>query len=134
MVVAAEVRVARLNTLELINQDPRVVSLNRPVTTDDGAGGQVKAPDSSLPPQKVRIIPLSGLVWDRSNPTPDEGRTPDVTHQMIGKFDMDVKKDDWFTFSENNLPGRYIVTHVSPHRHWRTSAFLKYMEDEGARS
>lgn len=129
MTSAIETLIGRKNTRALIAEDPRDIVLNRPTRTPDGAGGYLMG-DSSLPAQRVRIVPLSGLVWDRSVTTPDEGRVPDITHQLVGDAKMDIRKGDWFTFSENDLPGRYVVVHVSPHRHFRTSANLKFLEDD----
>jgi len=68
-------------------------------------------------------------VWDRSSTSADEGRLADVTHQLIGDADADIRKGDWFQFSENDLPGRYEVVHVSPQRHFRVSANLRFKED-----
>jgi hypothetical protein len=119
---------ARVNTRAFIAADPRDVALHRPVKTADGAGGYIEG-DSQLPSQRVRIIPLSGLVWDRSDTDPDTGRTADVTMQLVGDADLDIRKGDWFPFSENDLPGRYEVVHVSPTRHYRTSANLRFKED-----
>jgi len=126
---AVEVQAARLSTRAFISADPRDVTLHRPVKTADGAGGYIEG-DSQLPSQRVRIIPLSGLVWDRSDTDPDTGRIADVTQQLVGDADLDIRKGDWFPFSENDLPGRYEVVHVSPFRHYRTSANLRYKEDD----
>jgi hypothetical protein len=125
---AIETLIGRRNTRALIAEDPRDIVLNRPTRVSDAAGGFLPGL-SSLPSQRFRIVPLSGLVWDRSTNTADEGLLADVTHQLIGDADADVKKGDWFVFSENDLPGRYEVMHVSPQRHFRTSANLKYSED-----
>jgi len=125
---AIETLMGRANTRALIAEDPRDLVLHRPTRTPDGAGGFLPG-FSSLPSQRFRIVPLSGLVWDRSTNTADEGLLADVTHQLIGDANADVKKGDWFQFSENDLPGRYEVMHVSPQRHFRTSANLKFLED-----
>lgn len=129
---AYELKVARLNTTVMIEADVRELELRRPVRTRTPAGGLTKATDILLPVQKFRVIPLSGNVWDRSDPTPDEGRLPDVTHQLLGEYNANVRKNDWFPWEEDDLVGKYIITHVSPFRHYRTSCNLRFIEDGGA--
>lgn len=129
MTAALEAHMGRLNTRAFIDADPRDVQLHRPVKIADGAGGYIEG-DSLLPSQRVRMIPLSGLVWDRSDTDPDTGRLADVTQQLVGDADLNIRKGDWFSFSENDLPGRYEVVHVSPLRHYRTSANLRFLEDD----
>lgn len=128
---AYELRVARLNTAVLIDADPRVIQLRRPTRVRTPAGGLKSTGDTILPEQSFTVVPLSGNVWDRSDPTPDEGRLPDVTHQLVGMHDADVRKNDWFPWNEDGIEGKYIVTHVSTKRRYRTSCNLRFVEDGG---
>lgn len=67
---------------------------------------------------------MSGLVWDRSKVTPDEGNIADVTEQLIGLPDADVQKNDFFAHDA----GWFKVVHVSPVRGYRKEARLQYTD------
>lgn len=131
---AAERRVGEKNTLAFIEADPvhqkPGTILRRPKTTKTAAGGVKRVEPDLLPPQLVRIVPMSGLVWDRSRTTPDEGRIQDVTEQLIGMPSLDVKPNDFFpapdNVSELDTGGWYVVTHVSPVKGYRRESRLRY--------
>lgn len=129
MGVDVELRIGRKNTLALIRADLTVVSLQRPQKVGTDAGGFVDGPPVSIPAQRFTIVPLSGLVWDRSDTTPDEGRLADVTEAMVGAWNADIQKDDWFPWSQNGIEGKYLITHVSNFRRWRTQALLRFLEE-----
>lgn len=129
MGIDAELRIARKNTVAFINADRYNVEFNRPLYMESEAGGIVSAGTDLILPQMARFVPLSGLVWDRSDTTPDEGRLPDVTEQLVMRWDADVKKEDWFPWDKDGLTGRLLVVHVSRFRHYRTSALLRFMEE-----
>lgn len=128
MGVDAELRVGRRNTDVLIQYDRSDISLQRPQKQQTDAGGYVDGPPASLPVQPFTIVPLSGLVWDRSDSTPDEGRLPDITEALVGRWNADVQKDDWFFWDQNGIAGKYIIVHVSNFRRWRTSALIRFLE------
>lgn len=127
MTSAAEARLAARNTRAFILADPVVVVFLRPVVISTSAGGRKPGPPLALPAQTMRLVPLSGNVWDRSKQKVDEGNLPDVTHQLIGMPDADVHKDDEFMIDEV----RWKVTHVSPERRNRTSANVMLMTQDG---
>jgi hypothetical protein len=127
--VATELRIGRKNTKAMIDADPIVKSILRPVRSGTESGGIKTTGYTQLPEQTFTITPLSGQVWDRSDPTPDEGRLPDVTEEVIGDFDMDIRKLDRIPWSKDGLIGYLLVVHVSRRRHYRTSALTKFMEE-----
>lgn len=129
MSIATELRIARKNTRAFIDADKTIVELNRPQMATTDAGGIISAGEDTLPPQPARMVPLSGLVWDRSDPTPDEGRLPDVTEQLVMLWNADIRKEDWFPWDRDGLRGKMLIVHVSRHRHYRTSALLRFLEE-----
>lgn len=131
---AAEYRVGVKNTLAFILANPvhpePGTSLFRPKTGRTPAGGIVRFNPEELAPQMVRIVPMSGLVWDRSRTTPDEGRIQDVTEILIGLPDLDVLMNDFFPAPDNTAAsdtgGWFVVVHVSPVEGYRKEARLRY--------
>lgn len=122
-----ERRIGVKNTKAFIDASPTEVELRRPRKEVTEAGGSRKVTPDFLPSQAFRIVPMSGLVWDRSRSTPDEGRIDDVTMQLIGMPDADVRKNDYFPAPDG---GFYLVTHVSPLTGYRREARLKFTDDE----
>lgn len=132
---SAELRIGVKNTLAFIMANPVVVEpglvLRRPkAVKSHETGGVIRVDPDLLPPQLFRIVPMSGLVWDRSRTTPDEGNIEDVTEQLIGLPDANIQKNDYFPHPDNvgetNTGGWYKVTHVSPVRGYRREARLRY--------
>jgi len=123
-----ERKVGLRNTLEFIKANETKVLLLRPDTKLTEAGGVVRTEPSLLPAQSFRIVPMSGLVWDRSRTTPDEGRIDDVTEQLIGMPDADVLKNDYFEAEDQT--GWYQVTHISPVQGYRKEARLRFSTSE----
>lgn len=118
MTTSVEKLMARRNTRAFIDADPVAVVLKRPTVEETPAGGRRRGPLRDLPPQRVRLVPLSGNVWDRSKQKVNSGNLPDVTHQLIGMPKLDIQKDDVFSLGADD----WVVTHVSPERTERTSA------------
>lgn len=114
------------NTRAFIRANPISISLNRPQKVRTPAGGWQTVDPEVIPEQTFRIVPMSGLVWDRTVTTPDEGRVSDVTLQLIGMPDADVKKNDWFEFRG----GFAQVIHVSPVQGYRKEARLNWYQDK----
>lgn len=114
------------NTRAFINAHVSQVRLLRPQVQLTEAGGVRKTNPLELKEQSFRIVPMSGLVWDRSRITPDEGRVSDVTEMLIGMPDADVKKDDYFPHDG----GWFKVVHVSPVKGYRKECRLRYTETE----
>lgn len=126
-----EERVARANTQALIDASPLIVSFLRPVKSVTEAGGQKETGYETLDPQRVTVIPLSGLVWNRSDTTADEGRLPDVTEQVVGMPDLDVEKHDRLPWDQDGQQGYLLITHVERGRRWRTSCLTRFIQEEG---
>ena len=124
---ATEYLIGVKNTLAFIKANKVEVELYRPTVVKTEAGGKVKGEPTRIDPQWFRIVPMSGLVWDRAKTTPDEGSVPDVTEQLIGLPDADVKKDDYFAAPHG---GWYKVVHVSPVTGYRKEARLQYTDNE----
>ena len=116
------------NTEAFIRAHVQLVQLRRPQLAQTAAGGVKKNPPQVLPEQQFRIVPMSGLVWDRSRTTPDEGKIDDVTEQLIGMPDADVQKNDYFPTEDGS--GWYRVEHVSPVRGYRLEARLTFLKTE----
>lgn len=128
--VNTELLVGRRNTTAMIQAEPITKQILRPVTEPTASGGFRITGLVPLPEQTFTITPLSGQVWDRSDPTPDEGRLPDVTEQIVGDWDMDIRKEDRIPWDQDGLVGYLKVTHVSRLRGFRTSALIKFIQEE----
>lgn len=114
------------NTAAFIKAHPITTKLSRPVIERTAAGGYRRTTPEVIPEQTFRIVPMSGMVWDRSTTTPDEGRVADVTQQLICMPDANVKKFDYFPHDG----GFCQVTHVSPTRGYRREARLLWYTSE----
>jgi hypothetical protein len=123
----AERLVGLRNTEAFIKANVVSIQLRRPQVTQTESGGIRKKTPKLLPRQDFRIVPMSGLVWDRSRTTPDEGSVQDVTEQLIGMPDADVEKNDYFP-GENG--GWFLVHHVSPVTGYRKECRLRYTSTE----
>jgi hypothetical protein len=128
--VNTELLVGRRNTDAMIAAEPITRAFRRPVFSETSSGGRRQTGFAQLPEQTFTITPLSGQVWDRSDPTPDEGRLPDVTEQVIGRYNMDIQKDDQIPWEQDGLVGYLLVVHVMRHRGFRTSALIRFLEEE----
>lgn len=124
---ALERRIGEKNTQAFIQANPITVKLRRPQVQRTEAGGTKRTDPDELPEQSFRIVPMSGLVWDRSRTTPDEGRVEDVTEELIGMPDADMQKFDYFP-CENG--GWYRIEHVSPVKGYRSEGRLRWMASE----
>lgn len=77
---------------EMIEANPVDVVIKRWPEVDDGAGGEVKGPPTTLPPQKMRMIDIgSNRVVDR---TTDEGRVMRPSTMFLCEPDADVQQHD----------------------------------------
>lgn len=127
--VNTELLVGRRNTEAMILADPITKQFRRPIYSDTDSGGRRKTGYNTLPEQTFTITPLSGQVWDRSDPTPDEGRLPDVTEQLIGRHNMDIQKHDEIPWEQDGLVGYLLIVHVMRKRGFRTSALIRFLEE-----
>ena len=126
---AVERRIGIRNTQAFIRANVTRVRLLRPVVIETEAGGVRKGGPDTLPEQEFRIVPMSGLVWDRSRTSPDEGKIPDVTEMLIGMPDADMEQDDYFP-NETGRGGWYKIVHVSPVEGYRREARLRWLSSE----
>lgn len=124
---ALEKRIGIKNTKAFIDANKITVQLRRPQIQRTEAGGVRKIDPDLLPAQTFRIVPMSGLVWDRSRTTPDEGMVQDVTSMLICMPDADVEINDYFP-GENG--GWYKVHHVSPVTGYRKECRLRWLATE----
>lgn len=126
---AVERRVGILNTRSFIDANPTTIVLRRPAKKQTPAGGTVRTEPEVLPEQKGRIVPMSGLVWDRSRTTVDEGVVPDVTEMLVMLPDADVMQNDFFPCG-TSLGGWFRVVHVSPVEGYRKECRLRWYRNE----
>lgn len=119
--------VGERNTRAFIEANVIRVQLRRPQTQTTESGGVRRLEPTLVDEQSFRIVPMSGLVWDRSRTTPDEGSVQDVTEQLICMPDADVRKNDYFP-TENG--GWFIINHVSPVTGYRRECRLRYASAE----
>jgi hypothetical protein len=124
-----ERRVGIRNTQAFIDANPTTIIIKRPQIKATPAGGKMKTDPITLPRQRGRIVPMSGLVWDRSRTTADEGVVPDVSEMFVCLPGTDIRQDDYFA-CETSLGGWYEVVHVSPVEGYRKEARLRWARVE----
>lgn len=123
-----ELRIGLKNTEAFIRANVVRIQLRRPQVVRTEAGGVRKTDPELLAEQEFRIVPMSGLVWDRGRTTPDEGLVQDVTEQLIAMPDADVRQNDYFPAEHGD--GWFIVNHVSPVRGYRKECRLRFFRTE----
>ncbi len=96
MVVGAEKLMDRRQIAEMIRRDPIDVQFVRRPKIETGAGGWRWGPAETLEPQRVCMIPFKRRMTDFLNNT-ELGDVPDLPYVLVGRHDLDVKKDDIFT-------------------------------------
>lgn len=115
------------NTKVFIEANKITVQLRRPKIEQTEAGGVRKVDPDLVPEQTFRVVPMSGLVWDRSRTTPDEGMVQDVTAMLICMPDADVEINDYFPAEHG---GWYKVHHVSAVTGYRKECRLRWLSTE----
>lgn len=88
---------ARRQIDALIRSDAVDIVLNRKTKVDDGAGGWKYGPSTPLKSQTVAIIPLKRRMTEFLINT-ELGDLPQLPYVIIGYPDLDVEKDDTFTW------------------------------------
>lgn len=88
----------RAQTEALIDQKPSDVVLTRPTWLSDGAGGRTKSGASTLPPQKMRLVPASPITnqENQARVTAD-GRMVTPNWLLIGLPEQDIEPYDFAT-------------------------------------
>ena len=124
MSLATERRIAIRNTREIIDGDPIDVIVVRRPKVATAAGGSTKGTPLSLPPQRIRLVPLSGNVWDRSRQQADTGNMLGVVKHLLAMPDANFQKDDTFWYNDQH----WEVVHISPEKHVRIWGNLKLLE------
>lgn len=88
---------ARRQVAAMINSDPIDIILTRTPKVPDGAGGFVKGPPAVLPSQKVAIHPFKRRFSEMLTNT-EMGDIVDYPYVIVGFPDLDIKRDDVFTW------------------------------------
>lgn len=84
----------RQGTVIFINDDPRLIALQRSTVERTAAGGQKRSALTALPPQRFRIIPQQDLPPLRQEPD-GVGIRPEFV--LLGVWDADMSPGDTFT-------------------------------------
>jgi hypothetical protein len=82
---------------ELIRRDLVVLSFHRRPKIDLHGGGWRWGPELTLQPQELALIPFKRRMTDFLLNT-ELGHLPDLPYVFLGRWDLDVAKDDWFTW------------------------------------
>ena len=118
----AELIMRRKNVAEFILADPRSIVITRlgePKKT--AAGGRLPGETEVLPPQTVRIVQnvrryTAGIV------NAEAGDIPNGTYVIIGRYNLDIQKDDSFEVAGE----KYIVLGISKLREESTLGTLDF--------
>jgi hypothetical protein len=116
---AAELRAQRMITHSFILADANLITLYRSSTTSDGAGGTVHNPPTPLPPQTMRLIPLSDGADERLTA---DGKMVRPTYMLQGDYNADLQRGDTFTTEQ----GRYEVVFVNENRQYQVKGEVVY--------
>lgn len=106
----SELDMRREATADIIEAEGVLIALMRdPAPVADGAGGFVASSDADAepqPPAKRYLAPSAVNVRSGNlrQEDPDElGRRAQVKYVMIGPYDDDVQKNDWFVYNGQKL-------------------------------
>lgn len=87
---------------QLINDDPIMVVFRRREKIDTHGGGWKWGPEVSLPPQEVALIPFKRRMTEFLVNT-ELGNVPDLPYVLLGRWNLNIQKDDWFTYGGDKL-------------------------------
>lgn len=127
---ALELKYQRRATANIISSAPTSITLWRNgESTDDGAGG-------SLPVLPVQTAPrlryFAGLVGGARTSTPgqsfhtnDDGDRQVTRYILVGEYDDDIRKGDWFFIGA----AKYKVYEIAADRSFEVKAFCERVTD-----
>jgi hypothetical protein len=101
--------VLRKNLDAFIRADPVSITLERRVKVKTDAGGFVKGPLTDIPAQQFRVVPFKRRLYDYTAGTAG-GMIPVEQFALVGRINVDIKRDDEFTIKGN----RYRVKSIEP--------------------
>jgi hypothetical protein len=90
-----EIRLRRQNLASYIAADSVQISLTRYTRVDDGAGGWVKGPSTTLAPQTMRLVPYKRRLSSLTDMV-TAGEIPNVEYSLIANYNADVERYDEF--------------------------------------
>jgi hypothetical protein len=95
VITALELEIQRKITVAFINADAETILLARTTKVNDGAGGFTMV-SGNVTNQVFRLIP-------QADKTPigmsNDGDQEQVKFMVMGLYDADIQKDDWFSFN-----------------------------------
>lgn len=101
--------VFRKNLDAFIRADPIKVALSRQTKVESDAGGFIKGPAQTLELQEFRLVPFKRRLYDYTMNS-SSGRIPMEQFALVGRFNVDIERDDEFTIGKN----RYRVKSIEP--------------------
>jgi hypothetical protein len=116
-----ELAIQRRITKEFIGYDSVVVVLQRSTRVSDGAGGYLRQSPVSLPPQVMRLIPLSDRGAAAQRLTAD-GKMAQPNYILMAEYSADLMR--WDTFALNGE--RYDVLWVNQNTQYEKKAEVIY--------
>jgi hypothetical protein len=99
-----DIAIKRRNTEAFIDENPTMVEFIRPVIASNANGGKEQVGETTLPPQKVRLVPESIRNVSFGGLGSQAGPQTAVSVSMIALFDADVQRGDYFS-----VPGSTFV-------------------------
>jgi hypothetical protein len=101
VVTGVERLMSRRQIDAMIKCDEAEVVFRRRTKVPTTNGGFTLGSEVSLPPQKIRLIPFKRRMTEFIKNT-ELGNLPDLPYVLLGRHDLDCKRDDWFTLSGQN--------------------------------
>jgi hypothetical protein len=122
VIAAAELAAQRLMTKHFVEADVAVITLVRSEWVDDGAGGSVRSDPVSLPPQRMRLIPLGNGSSSQAERFTSTGEQVQPSYKLLGLHTADMERWDEFTLGGT----RYEIVWVDQNRQYEVKGEVAY--------
>ncbi len=109
----ADQRYAEKQTRAFIKYRETPVVVERPQTVDDGAGGRLPATPLTLPPQKMRRVPVA---LNKQVITTEDGRTLRFELYFVAMPDADVQEEDLLRTEDGRQYKVMFISSIPEHR------------------
>lgn len=108
MVMSTVARIMeRRQVAAIIAADPIDVVFHRREKVEVHGGGWKWGPETPLPPQTIALIPFKRRMTDFLVNT-ELGNVPNLPYVLLGRWDLDIRADDWFTYGSDRMEVKTI--------------------------
>lgn len=102
-----ELTFLRASTKAFVDTDPVELEITRTYRDDDGAGGWVERDEVLPETRRVKIQPKS-TTGNAPTRTAPNGQVLNITHELVGEWDVDIRRGDTFTWKGDTYDVAYV--------------------------